>query len=1118
MEPGSVGTSLHFDGQHLQSLQEAEYRKEEEQQQCELRQMLTNAFDLMDEDILSETSEECESHDGSSYKPDTSFNHGGAGDHQLNDQDVRSQNGVLDFHQTPHDNGAFQRSQNQKFVHNNNNQPFQGNPDLQRQSQDSDDINPRASYDFQRINQGINEFQTTENRDYRQNPSIENNYAPSSLGYASLQTNVNNIPVNSNQHLQNVPVSSTDVNYPSTDYYTRHNQGNYYFSTTPEGQPPTSMGNGYFTENRYTLEARSSLDISYPNPTTLALDTPTLTEQNDFIRSSQDFNQGYQYQPYSNNHEILSRNSREDLQSRVQHQDNQDNFQSYTPLHSHEQTEFPNRQNQFIGYDANGVPSNPNQHFDIPKQNHPFSTNNETVRPFKHYSSTSNLNQNSEIPQTNFTEIPSHNGHQFVHKDDSIPNHKRDIPEPHSMDSNTDEILQLKILNKARARELEELSVKYENLKQESCRDSRILKHQMTLMEEERDRLKSLNCKLEDSTQNLTDDNASLNMEVQRLGGEVNKLKDIKEDLMKKLSSAEASIENLNMQLIEAQLSDTNNRNRQQHEMMINGLQQKFEQEQQCMTEKLEKAYQIIHEKEEAIDCLNKELQEERIKASLLERNETLRSNGNDRTEEICKSLQVEVQELKDQIRSSKSASRLGAYSKSTQMLDHTHDDSIVDLGIRKTLHFNSTPNISHIELHTSERLTELQTELENIQITSKKKQELIDRLQRDLMNANSHVDILRKTLASNEKSRKDEEDLERRLEEMVDNEEKLTEINNELNHKLASLEESSKDLVEKKELEDTLKELDNVKQMYIVECEERSKQEKKLQEEYEEKIRQATEAFTATQSELSQEIENLQKSIAENKETIKELELRNLTKKYSKDNLDSSFIDNLNRKTQDTSQQTSPLIPNNLRDACAFTTSKEIPSDDSKDSSSLQSISLLIKNQSHIATDSFEISDHNDSMRSNRSRQSSRTGKIMDDIKKQHRSEIDYVRQTLIEENKSVSISLHQKMMEMREEHKQYIKKLKHDFRCEKEAMIIDFEKKQKAYLNYTKPDVKMIVELGSQYLDAMKHIKGALVKHIQETNQRAAEKIKKELSQEKIAQMEKVYRSNNFDGTLQE
>ncbi|XP_046566114.1 uncharacterized protein LOC124274784 isoform X1 [Haliotis rubra] len=53
------GTSLNFDGAALQNQEEAEYRKEEEQQQHELRQLLTNAFDdLLDDDILSVTSDD----------------------------------------------------------------------------------------------------------------------------------------------------------------------------------------------------------------------------------------------------------------------------------------------------------------------------------------------------------------------------------------------------------------------------------------------------------------------------------------------------------------------------------------------------------------------------------------------------------------------------------------------------------------------------------------------------------------------------------------------------------------------------------------------------------------------------------------------------------------------------------------------------------------------------------------------------------------------------------------------------------------------------------------------------------------------------------------------------
>ncbi|KAL8562155.1 hypothetical protein ACOMHN_041990 [Nucella lapillus] len=57
----NAGTSLNFDGQALQNQQEAEMEREDQLQQNELRQLLSNAFDDLDDDVLSVVSSEDDS-------------------------------------------------------------------------------------------------------------------------------------------------------------------------------------------------------------------------------------------------------------------------------------------------------------------------------------------------------------------------------------------------------------------------------------------------------------------------------------------------------------------------------------------------------------------------------------------------------------------------------------------------------------------------------------------------------------------------------------------------------------------------------------------------------------------------------------------------------------------------------------------------------------------------------------------------------------------------------------------------------------------------------------------------------------------------------------------------
>lgn len=64
-------------------------------------------------------------------------------------------------------------------------------------------------------------------------------------------------------------------------------------------------------------------------------------------------------------------------------------------------------------------------------------------------------------------------------------------------------------------------------------------------------------------------------------------------------------------------------------------------------------------------------------------------------TEEMCSSLQRENKDLKEQLTMLESASSLGAITQRSGAVSEGHDDSIADLGIRKTLDF-MTPETGH--------------------------------------------------------------------------------------------------------------------------------------------------------------------------------------------------------------------------------------------------------------------------------------------------------------------------------------------------------------------------------------------------------------------------------------
>ncbi|XP_053387096.1 trichohyalin-like isoform X2 [Mercenaria mercenaria] len=438
------------------------------------------------------------------------------------------------------------------------------------------------------------------------------------------------------------------------------------------------------------------------------------------------------------------------------------------------------------------------------------------------------------------------------------------------------QLAQLQILYKARGRRIEELTNEIEVVKSESGREIRILKHQLSVSKGEKEgSTKSL-----DSVQSLLqeskNENAQLVGRVHASESQIEGLKKAKEELIKKLQTAESTIETLHQHLEELGSSDTLTRARHDHEAVVGGLQKKYETEIKHLQENNEKLKQTVVDKNEEISILKQKLTDSikmsetaqisraetinRLTQSLEESQKRCRNlleasssqemsqmkihlqqalASRSISDEMCSSLQEEIQDLKEQVQMLESASHLGVSSVAGQSSSASNfvdqNDSMVDLGIRKTLDYDTpqgTPTVgrSQSAVSSSDIVTSLKVELERCLVSNKQKRgevselkEEMRKVKKDMMEfrqrceraelltqeqkkriadlescmspgekSNAIENRLKKDIDNLKREKKvlleDTEELQRRLEEISKSEERLTELNRELSTQISDM------------------------------------------------------------------------------------------------------------------------------------------------------------------------------------------------------------------------------------------------------------------------------------------------------------------------------------------
>ncbi|OWF36520.1 trichohyalin-like [Mizuhopecten yessoensis] len=1036
------GTSLNFDGQVLQNAQEEEYRQEEEQQHNELKQLLTNAFDdLIDDDEFSITSDEGGPSTNASLHLGTKTESPGDRAESETGQflDSRNQWTPMAYQGMPASAPVIPPQSLATIYEASSVRSSQDNP-----LRSSQEISTRVSQDLLRSSQ--EDFSVRNSRDQPLRSSQEYREHPlrSSQEYRDQ-------PLRSSQEYRDQSLrSSQEYQQGYQDY---HQAGGGAINSGEEFQ-----SDGYHSNNSEQESATPSYNI---NPQ--AFDWINQATQDSHVTHQQSLGLqggygGYQggvmddhvstrYPDLPVRQETEGGNNKgpsSDPQTYHPHQtqgiysdtypEDQPlggNFQPYTGLpqsQGYQSTEVPPHSQ---GFQSAGVtqdyyaPSavSDDRNYDTHSAD-PYMTHDEG-QSHDSYGSYDQGQGRGKLPQLQLDSKEYQEDYHVQYKrrqgvagerseeEDRIPRREK----PKALEEKTEETggldprqySQLQVLYKARGRKLEEITNEYEILKQETSREIRILKHQVSVAKGEQEAATTSLKQVQDLLKESKGDNAQLLGRNKAVETEVDVLKKSKDEVLKKLHVAESNIESLNQQLLDLGNSESLARARHDHEVVIAGIQRKHQQEvkvanekiqelhtrisdlsgeNKTLRQKLEESYQSAEKAQisraETINRLTRSLEDSQKQCQALlestsshelsqikiQLQQTIASRKI--ADDMCHTYQEEVQDLKEQLSMFESASALGVLTTgqaSSDLRHPTHDDSLLDLGIKKTLDFDTPESKPSTGLKSSrfdgsasdDMVTGLKAELERCLLSNKQKRQQVAQIQEELRAAKKDIGELtrrceRAELSSADyKKRLDEweeltrsgdrksavegrlkkdidnlcrekeillediEDLKKRLEEVGSSEEKLTDMNGELNKQISQMvqdfdndkrealdrcqrtlesvhevaksqlrqemekkyEEDNASLVNKYEedctnlrndLNSTLRELDEVKQMYVRVCTEKDNIQQEVRAETEaDTVRKLEQIKADLEHEKKEEMERVKEEGTEREAGIKE-------------------------------------------------------------------------------------------------------------------------------------------------------------------------------------------------------------------------------------------------------
>ncbi|XP_014664790.1 PREDICTED: centrosomal protein of 152 kDa-like isoform X2 [Priapulus caudatus] len=307
------------------------------------------------------------------------------------------------------------------------------------------------------------------------------------------------------------------------------------------------------------------------------------------------------------------------------------------------------------------------------------------------------------------------------------------------------EVAQLRILYGARGRRIDELTRQYESLQEESAREVRLLRHKLTMAEDEREGMAESLRNTQQLLQGAGDESNKQHGHIAALESELQNFQSLKQELLEKLQITENTVDSLELQLEELSQSESVARARQQHDQLMDTVTRRHERDMLDVREKLDLLYQQLQLRDEETDRLKGQLGEtsKALDQAQLDKAETINRlhrsleesqrqykelldnsdvhevtrvkqqlqqtlSAKDVAEEALSAVQAEVQELKSQVNVYESAAKLGVYPKGRNMPD----------SVKKTLDY-TTPhaaregNGSRTDTSDGQLVSELRQQLE---------------------------------------------------------------------------------------------------------------------------------------------------------------------------------------------------------------------------------------------------------------------------------------------------------------------------------------------------------------------------------------------------------------------
>uniref|UniRef100_A0A8C7BT11 Centrosomal protein 152 n=1 Tax=Neovison vison TaxID=452646 RepID=A0A8C7BT11_NEOVI len=446
----------------------------------------------------------------------------------------------------------------------------------------------------------------------------------------------------------------------------------------------------------------------------------------------------------------------------------------YSPPSNYEQTDLYHLPENFRPYisgqkqEFNSQPTNVIK-FSDPQRNH-FQVFCQALEPYKvTYKPYQASAQNNDSPA------------QEIAGSDTFESLQQQFLGANETAAENMQIIQLQVLNKAKERQLDNLVEKLN----ESERQIRYLNHQLLIIKDEKDGLTLSLRESQKLFQNGKEREIQLEAQIKTLETQIQALKVNEEQMIKKSRTTEMALESLKQQLLDLRHSESLQRAREQHESIVMGLTKKHEEQVVSLQRKLDATVTALKEQEDICCHLKDQVKElERNQEAMkLEKTEIINrltrsleesqkqcanflhsgsvqevaqlrfqlqqaQKAHAMSENMNKTLQEELAELKDEISLYESAAKLGILpSDSEGDLNIELTESYVDLGIKR-VNWKKSKVKSTIqqeepkdELSKDEVILKLKAEVQRLLGSNSVKRHLVSQLQNDLRDCRKKIE-----------------------------------------------------------------------------------------------------------------------------------------------------------------------------------------------------------------------------------------------------------------------------------------------------------------------------------------------------------------------------------------